>query len=615
MKTSLVKKMLVLIVVSTFSIFQVQAQTRGSGNLSGTGCTPAGTLGGCTNTYIGSAAGAMVNSNSLYNTFVGAGSGGLNTSGLSNSFFGYGSGYSNETGFSNTFIGVNSGYSNTASFNTFIGFAAGALNTTGTNNSFLGSVAGYSNTTGNGNTYVGYAAGYYNTTGKSNSALGDSALALNTIGTNNTASGLCALFSNTTGNYNTAMGNGALFSNTTANSNNAFGLKSLYNNTTGYQNNAHGNQSLYSNTTGYKNTADGHQALFSNTSGIGNTAVGYQALYSNTTGGFYSNTGANVAVGYDALYYNTSGNRNTAIGEFALYDNSVGYSNTAIGSWADVNFNNLSNATAIGYGAVASGSGHIMVGNYAVAEIGGWVDWTVYSDGRFKFNVQENVKGLEFINKLRPITYQLNTQQLDNFIIQNMADSVKAIHQSVMDFAPATAIVHSGFIAQEVDSAAHVCGFTSSIVHVPDNNADPYGLSYAELVVPLVKAVQELSNKVDSLKAAANITNKSLMQNNSDEQGNSISIHEIELANNSILYQNAPNPFGDGTAIKYFIPDNADSQIVFYDEFGTQIKSFKIEEKGMGQLNVTASNLAAGMYSYSLIVNGKIVDTKKMIKQ
>ncbi len=40
----------------------------------------------------------------------------------------------------------------------------------------------------------------------------------------------------------------------------------------------------------------------------------------------------------------------------------------------------------------------------------------------------------------------------------------------------------------------------------------------------------------------------------------------------------------------------------------------KVAENGTGQLNIDASNLAAGMYSYSLIVNGKVVDTKKMLK-
>ena len=91
-------------------------------------------------------------------------------------------------------------------------------------------------------------------------------------------------------------------------------------------------------------------------------------------------------------------------------------------------------------------------------------------------------------------------------------------------------------------------------------------------------------------------------------------VNEVTYQPKAILYQNAPNPFNDGTTIKYFVPDNADAQIVFYDMFGNQLRIFKIVEKGMGQLNVSATNLAAGIYSYSLIINGKVIDTKKMVR-
>jgi len=81
------------------------------------------------------------------------------------------------------------------------------------------------------------------------------------------------------------------------------------------------------------------------------------------------------------------------------------------------------------------------------------------------------------------------------------------------------------------------------------------------------------------------------------------------------LYQNIPNPFGEGTAIRYFIPDGVnDARIVFYDEYGSEIKNVPISDSGNGQLNVNSMNLASGIYTYSLIVDNKIVDTKKMVR-
>ena len=92
-----------------------------------------------------------------------------------------------------------------------------------------------------------------------------------------------------------------------------------------------------------------------------------------------------------------------------------------------------------------------------------------------------------------------------------------------------------------------------------------------------------------------------------------------ELSNNSqlILYQNEPNPFGDNTVIRYFIPENTKSTafIVFYDIYGKEIKKAELTTKGFGNVNANTENLASGIYSYSLIVNERVVDTKKMIKQ
>ena len=85
-----------------------------------------------------------------------------------------------------------------------------------------------------------------------------------------------------------------------------------------------------------------------------------------------------------------------------------------------------------------------------------------------------------------------------------------------------------------------------------------------------------------------------------------------ENSSNLLAY---PNPFAEGVTIKYFVPENTtNAQVIFYDELGNQLKTFTIAEAGAGQLNVGAANLANGTYSYSLIINGKVVDTKKMIK-
>ena len=85
---------------------------------------------------------------------------------------------------------------------------------------------------------------------------------------------------------------------------------------------------------------------------------------------------------------------------------------------------NLSNATALGYGATVSASNRVRIGNSSVSRIGGQVAWSTLSDGRIKENVQEAVPGLSFIAELRPVTYTLNTRKQDAINMQAMPDSI-----------------------------------------------------------------------------------------------------------------------------------------------------------------------------------------------
>jgi hypothetical protein len=46
---------------------------------------------------------------------------------------------------------------------------------------------------------------------------------------------------------------------------------------------------------------------------------------------------------------------------------------------------------------------------------------------------------------------------------------------------------------------------------------------------------------------------------------------------------------------------------------GTLLKTYAISNSGKGELTINANELQAGMYIYSLITNGKEIDSKKMI--
>ncbi|MCC6690698.1 MAG: tail fiber domain-containing protein [Bacteroidia bacterium] len=622
------------------------------------------------------------------NTYVGSKSGYSNTLGGWNTCFGYFSGYLNTSGGSNLCIGHSAGYNNTASANCFVGFKAGYNNTSATSNNIMGYQAGYGTTTGGDNHFSGYMAAYSNTTGNSNAIAGSNAGYYNQTGSHNSYYGFKAGYGSsgnshtgnsffgsqagygtTTGGSNVLVGYQCGYSNAAAAYNVGIGYQALYNNTAS-SNNALGYQALTANTTGTPNDAFGYQALTANTTGTANIAVGYKALLANTTGNYNAAAGAfalesnqtgssntafgygalvyntgsdNTACGLDAGYYNTSGSYNTMIGnsagnaittgsynvcvgKYAGGNNTTGSNNTYIGYNAYANASNYSNSTAIGNGALVTASNFIAVGNTSVTAIKGQVGFTTYSDGRFKTNVTENVKGLAFINKLRPVTYNINTEALDDFIVQSMPDSVKEKHRNGTDFTASKNMIHSGFIAQEVERAAQEVNFASSIVYRPSNNNDPYGITYSEIVVPLVKAVQELSKTVDSLTIA--LSQAQGMKTNNNMFRNSNEIENTKTESNSIagvisslpntigasLLQNIPNPFNKETSIKYILPNSVqNASIMIFDLQGKLVKTSPITNFGNGAVTINGNELNAGMFVYSLIADGKIIDTKRMI--
>ncbi len=488
------------------------------------------------NYFIGHQAGDSI-STGLYNSFFGYKCGISNKSGSFNVFSGFKSGYLNKSGNYNTFLGHEAGYTNSGSDNTFIGYESGKSHTTGggnvyigskagqfdlngaqnifvgenaginnqigSQNVFLGYSAGYSNN-GNNNVFLGYNSGYYNTSGSSNVANGYQALYNNISGYQNVAIGYEALFTNTSGYWNVAIGYHSLFSNTNGTYNSACGWECLRDNTTGSNNSALGRYALAGNTTGNGNSAIGQNALSNNIGGWDNSAIGYSALSINQNGNF------NSAHGCLALGKNLSGNNNSSIGSYAIYNNTTGSNNSALGYYAFYAGTTYSNSTALGANSVISLSNKVRIGDATVTVIEGQVAYTFPSDGRFKNNVTEEVKGLDFITKLRPIIYNFDTKKFDAFLMKDMSDSLRNSIMDKKDYTESTNIRQTGFIAQEVEQAAKESGYNFNGVHKPSNDGDNYSVAYSLFTVPLVKAVQEQQKQIEELKTQIEKLNETI---------------------------------------------------------------------------------------------------------
>jgi len=208
-------------------------------------------------------------------------------------------------------------------------------------------------------------------------------------------------------------------------------------------------------------------------------------------------TGQNTAIGSKALQITNTGAQNTAVGYHAGITNTTGSQNTYLGNIAGTTSGAaLTNYTAVGYNAGNSGtpaSNWIDLGNTSVSEIRAQVTAiTAYSDARIKDNVQENVPGLAFITRLRPVTYNLNIHRQHDITFDGQPDNTD--WEGKYDIEK---ITQSGFIAQEVEKAANEVGYDFNGLHKPSGPHDLYGLGYTNFVMPLVKAVQEQQQMIE----------------------------------------------------------------------------------------------------------------------
>ncbi len=239
------------------------------------------------------------------------------------------------------------------------------------------------------------------------------------------------------------------------------------------------------------------------------------------------------------------------------------------------------------------------------------------SDQKFKNNLNPVSNAINTIKQLKPMSYFFNTQ-----------------NQYGMNF---TDKKQYGFVAQEIEkilpelvSSSHKPEGKDAKGNVISQEVDYKAINYIGFIAILTEGIQEQQKTIEELKQK--VTSQDSMinfiaqkvnafiapitpQNNSTANVASIDV-KLTDAQTVILDQNSPNPFAEETTINYFLPDNTGkAEMLFYNAGGKLIQSVELLQKGQGHLNVYAQDLSNGIYSYTLVVDGKIFDTKKMVKQ
>ena len=402
----------------------------------------------------------------------------------------------------NTAYGVNAlDAITTSDYNVAIGYEAGSSLTTHNSDVLIGYQAGKALSTGDdGVIAIGYQAGLSLTTCSSSVFIGKNAGDGHDTEDHNMGIGRNALTGSINGGeYNVAIGNYAGAALTTADYCTAVGYQAGTSITTGGYNTLIGYSSGDAITDADTNTAVGYDALTANVHGDRNTAVGYGVLRTHTVSS-KSDVG-NTCMGYLAGSEVTTGDGNTLIGHLAYAtgsgDLTTGSSNVAIGMDLKINSNSHSNSITIGSGIEGFGDRFAFgkAGNVVENTFTSNANFAQSSDQRLKTSITDNDLGLDFIDELKTKTYKWKAS---NDLDKDDPQLVKRYNEeNQMD----TDVLMYGMLAQDVKVLLDKYGhekFTGW-------SEDAYGvqnLSREMFIIPLIKAVQELSAKVKALEEA-----------------------------------------------------------------------------------------------------------------
>ncbi len=239
------------------------------------------------------------------------------------------------------------------------------------------------------------------------------------------------------------------------------------------------------------------------------------------------------------------------------------------------------------------------------------------SDEKLKRNISGLDKAIERVMALRPVSYEFRSRDFPQMQLAKGAQL--------------------GFLAQEMEAVFPELVKQNKHPEMPktwDENGNPRtyypavdykGLNYNGLIPVLTKATQEQQEEIEKLETRV-IERDRLIAKLEDRlarleqvveklageaSGSSAQTIPVTSAD---LRQNQPNPFTETTLIKYAIPDNVyQAELQITDINGRLLKTIVIDQRGEGTTRLQAQSLSAGTYFYSLVLDGRALERKKMV--
>lgn len=225
------------------------------------------------------------------------------------------------------------------------------------------------------------------------------------------------------------------------------------------------------------------------------------------------------------------------------------------------------------------------------------------SDRRLKKDIEPMEGALEELKQLNPYAYYFKRNQEKNSYLPEE--------------------LQFGLVAQELQEIyPNLVRESDQLSETSSSSERTLSVNYIGLIPVLIASMQELDadkeREIDALneKIASQQQQidelKSLVQELISERNGET--QPATLNRGASLNQNEPNPFYQSTRIGYFLPeDTGTAYLVITSVDGKELRRIRLNKNGSGEVQLEAHTYPAGTYNYSLLVDGRIVDTRRMI--
>ncbi len=209
-------------------------------------------------------------------------------------------------------------------------------------------------------------------------------------------------------------------------------------------------------------------------------------------------------------------------------------------------------------------------------------DYLRFSDQRFKSQIESLPTALENVMQLRGVSYQYDRAK---FAGRNFPEG-KTL----------------GLVAQEVEKV-----FPELVV---TDQAGYKAINYDGLIPVLIEALKAQQSIIEQQKQDFETRLAKLEKRLIPRKEEATELEDSPAQ----LYQNQPNPFGQSTKIKMYLPEGVQNATLYiYNMQGETLKQMEISERGEAQIEIAGHTLHSGMYLYALIADGQEVAVKRMI--